>query len=85
VNQLVVLETLQATRDPDIFALGDCSAFPRREGRLPGRLRRRRAHQQASHLARTIEGRLRESRRVRSATAISARWCPSANTAPSDR
>jgi NADH dehydrogenase len=59
LNQLVVLETLQATRDPDIFALGDCSAFPHREGHLPVPPAAQAAHQQASHLARTIEGRLR--------------------------
>jgi NADH dehydrogenase len=60
LNQLVVHETLQTTRDPDIFALGDCSAFPRREGHLPVPPAAQAAHQQASHLARTIEGRLQE-------------------------
>src|SRR6266704_5362500 len=34
LNQLVILPTLQTTRDPDIFALGDCSVLPR-EGRMP--------------------------------------------------
>ncbi len=33
LNQLVILPTLQTTRDPDIFALGDCSVLPR-EGRM---------------------------------------------------
>ena len=28
INQIVVLPTLQATRDADIFALGDCAACP---------------------------------------------------------
>ncbi|MFY8124763.1 MAG: NAD(P)/FAD-dependent oxidoreductase, partial [Hydrogenophaga sp.] len=28
INQLVVHDTLQTTRDPDIFALGDCAACP---------------------------------------------------------
>src|SRR3712207_5761606 len=28
-NQLVVLPTLQTTRDPDIFAIGDCALCPR--------------------------------------------------------
>jgi len=28
LNQLAVTETLQTTRDPDIFALGDCAACP---------------------------------------------------------
>src|SRR5271169_2639126 len=30
INQLVVEPTLQTTRDPDIFAIGDCAACPRR-------------------------------------------------------
>src|SRR5262249_11179463 len=28
INQLVVEQTLQTTRDPDIFAIGDCAACP---------------------------------------------------------
>ena len=28
INQLAVLETLQTTRDPDIFAMGDCASCP---------------------------------------------------------
>ncbi len=58
VNQLVVTQSLQTTRDPDIFALGDCAACPWVDGKLvPPRAQS--AHQQASHLVRTIEGRLR--------------------------
>ena len=30
INQLVVEPTLRTTRDPDIFAIGDCAACPRR-------------------------------------------------------
>jgi len=58
LNQLVVLPTLQTTRDPDVFALGDCAACPwdGHEGNVPPRAQA--AHQQASHLARTIERRL---------------------------
>jgi NADH dehydrogenase len=57
VNQLVVMQTLQATRDPDIFALGDCAACPWVDGRLvPPRAQS--AHQQASHLG-ARRGRLR--------------------------
>jgi NADH dehydrogenase len=57
INQLVALPTLQATRDADIFALGDCAAVPWREGRLvPPRAQA--AHQQASHLVKTLRGRL---------------------------
>src|SRR4029453_17847016 len=48
LNQLVVLATLQTTRDPDIFALGDCAACPweGRKGNVPPRAQV--AHQQAS-------------------------------------
>jgi NADH dehydrogenase len=60
VNQLVVLPTLQTTRDPDIFALGDCAAC-QWEGKPEGTLvppRAQAAHQQASHLVRQVEARL---------------------------
>ena len=32
INQLVVEPTLQTTRDPDIYAIGDCASCPRPEG-----------------------------------------------------
>jgi len=58
LNQLVVQATLQTTRDPDVFAIGDCAACPWQEGKLvPPRAQA--AHQQASHLVRTLSGRLR--------------------------
>lgn len=58
INQLVVHDTLQSTRDPDIFALGDCAACP-----WPGNQRgvpptAQAAHQQATHLARMLTRRL---------------------------
>src|SRR5262245_24399181 len=58
LNQLVVLPTLQTTRAPDVFALGDCAACPwdGHQGNVPPRAQA--AHQQASHLVRTIERRL---------------------------
>jgi NADH dehydrogenase len=57
LNQLVVLPTLQATRDPDVFALGDCAAAPWTADRaVPPRAQA--AHQQASHLVKTIARRL---------------------------
>ena len=34
INQLVVEPTLQTTRDPDIYAIGDCASCPRPEGGL---------------------------------------------------
>ena len=58
-NQLVVLPTLQTTRDPLIFALGDCAACPwpqANEGKggiVPPRAQA--AHQQASHLFKQIQ------------------------------
>ncbi|WP_322067078.1 MULTISPECIES: NAD(P)/FAD-dependent oxidoreductase [Burkholderia] len=50
INQLVVGATLQTTRDPDIFAFGDCAACPcsGTDGNVPPRAQA--AHQQAAHL-----------------------------------
>ena len=59
-HQLVVTATLQTTRDPDIFAFGDCAAAPWL-GHPPGTTlppRAQVAHQQATLLARTIAARL---------------------------
>jgi NADH dehydrogenase len=58
LNQLVVQPTLQTTRDPDVFALGDCAscAWPEKSSTVPPRAQA--AHQQASHLARTLRDRL---------------------------
>jgi NADH dehydrogenase len=53
INQLVVRPTLQTTRDDAIFALGDCAAAPWLEQRnVPPRAQA--AHQQASHLVKTV-------------------------------
>jgi NADH dehydrogenase len=57
-NQIVVLPTLQTTRDPAIFAIGDCAACAWPEandgkgGWVPPRAQA--AHQQASHVAAQI-------------------------------
>jgi NADH dehydrogenase len=59
INQLVVEPTLQTTRDPAIFAIGDCAACPRPGTSAPVPPRAQAAHQEASHLARQIERRLR--------------------------
>lgn len=57
VNQLVVKPTLETTRDANVFALGDCAACPWKDGKfLPPRAQT--AHQQASHMVRTIKRRL---------------------------
>ena len=57
-NQLIVHQTLQTTRDPDIFAIGDCACCP-----WPGHApcvpaRAQAAHQQASHLVKSFRRRL---------------------------
>jgi NADH dehydrogenase len=60
LNQLVVRETLQTTRDAEIFAMGDCACCP-----WPGHdapcvpARAQAAHQQASHLNRGLARRIR--------------------------
>lgn len=59
VNQMMVRETLETTRDENIFALGDCAACPwmgRAESVPP---RAQAAHQQASLLAKSLKRRLR--------------------------
>lgn len=57
-NQLLVEPTLQTTRDPDIYAFGDCAACPMDDGELvPPRAQA--AHQQASLLSKSIRRRLR--------------------------
>lgn len=58
INRLVVRDTLQTTRDDDIFAIGDCASFS-----LPvdGKLappRAQTAHQMASLLMRAVHARL---------------------------
>ncbi len=56
-GQLVVDETLATTRDPDIFAIGDCAACRLSDTELvPPRAQA--AHQQARVLAKTIERRI---------------------------
>jgi NADH:ubiquinone reductase (H+-translocating) len=50
IGQLVVTQTLQTTRDPDIFAIGDCAACPMPGGAGDVPPRAQAAHQEASHL-----------------------------------
>jgi len=59
INQLVVEPTLRTTRDPDIFAIGDCAACPRQGEPTPVPRRAQAAHQEAAHMVRQIERRLR--------------------------
>jgi NADH dehydrogenase len=59
INQLLVLPTLQTTRDPHIFAMGDCAAcpWPQAPGGQGGLVppRAQAAHQQANHLFQQIQ------------------------------
>jgi NADH dehydrogenase len=59
INQLVVESTLQTTRDPAVFAIGDCAACPRPGATSPVPPRAQAAHQEAAHMLRQIERRLR--------------------------
>jgi NADH dehydrogenase len=58
INQLGVLATLQTTRDPNIFAIGDCASCPweGRDTTVPPRAQA--AHQQASHMVKQMKRRL---------------------------
>ncbi len=55
INQLVTYRTMQTTRDPSIFAIGDCAAIPQAEGEPPVPPRAQAAHQEAQTLARSLE------------------------------
>jgi NADH dehydrogenase len=57
-NQLVVLPTLQTTRDPDVFAIGDCAGCPRPGHATPVPPRAQAAHQQALHLVKQLARRV---------------------------
>src|SRR5437899_132736 len=60
-HQLVVGKSLQTTRDPDIFAIGDCAAAPWPESDRDGAIlppRAQVARQQASLLVKSIKARL---------------------------
>jgi len=59
IGQLVVTPTLRTTRDPDIFAIGDCAACPQPGGAGDVPLRAQAAHQEASHLVKQLPRRLR--------------------------
>ncbi|GAB3554478.1 NAD(P)/FAD-dependent oxidoreductase [Noviherbaspirillum agri] len=54
INQLVVQRTMQTTREPSIFAIGDCSACPQEAGKLNVPPRAQSAHQQATTLAKSL-------------------------------
>ncbi len=59
INQLVVKDTLQATRDDDIFVIGDCAACEQPDGKMvPPRAQS--AHQMASHCFSNIVAKLNQ-------------------------
>jgi NADH dehydrogenase len=60
INQLVVKQTLQTTRDENIFALGDCAQcdWPEMHSYVPPRAQS--AHQMASLLVKTVCARLQD-------------------------
>lgn len=58
INQLAVTQTLQTTRDPDIFAIGDCAACPRPGFPDPVPPRAQAAHQEAEHMVHQMRRRL---------------------------
>ncbi|HUA81067.1 MAG TPA: NAD(P)/FAD-dependent oxidoreductase [Dyella sp.] len=60
INQLVVNATLQTTKDPAIFAMGDCAACPRSGTSALVPPRAQAAHQEAAHMMHQIERRLRK-------------------------
>jgi NADH dehydrogenase len=59
INQLVVEQTLETTRDPAVFPIGDCAACPRPGSPTPVPPRAQAAHQEALHMVRQIKRRLR--------------------------
>jgi NADH:ubiquinone reductase (H+-translocating) len=60
INQLVVAETLQVTRDPDIYAIGDCAACPWPEKNTNVPPRAQSAHQMADLVFQNILRRLKK-------------------------
>ena len=58
INQLVVEPTLRTTRDPDVFAIGDCCSCPRPSEATPVPPRAQATHQMADHMVLQINRRL---------------------------
>jgi NADH dehydrogenase len=57
-NQLVVIDTLLTTRDPNVYAIGDCAYLMRHDQPTPVPPRAQAAHQQAAHLNKQLPRRL---------------------------
>jgi NADH dehydrogenase len=58
INRLVVGDTLQTTRDDNIFAIGDCASCTLPGADMPLPPRAQTAHQQASLMVKSIKARL---------------------------
>jgi NADH dehydrogenase len=58
INQLVVKETLETTRDANVFAIGDCASCPQPGKATPVPPRAQAAHQMAEHMVLQIRRRL---------------------------
>ncbi|MGZ5889470.1 MAG: NAD(P)/FAD-dependent oxidoreductase [Hyphomicrobium sp.] len=58
-GRLVITETLQTTRDPDVFAFGDCAYLVPKGANAPIPPRAQAAHQEASHLYVELQRRLK--------------------------
>ncbi|MGZ5919662.1 MAG: NAD(P)/FAD-dependent oxidoreductase [Hyphomicrobium sp.] len=58
-GRLVITETLQTTRDPDVFAFGDCAYLVPKGADAPIPPRAQAAHQEASHLYVELQRRLK--------------------------
>lgn len=58
-TQLVVKPTLETTRDPDVFAFGDCAYLVPPGETYPIPPRAQAAHQEASHLVKQMKARLK--------------------------
>lgn len=56
LNQLLVKQTLQTTKDENIFAMGDCASCPRDDTGLTVPPRAQAASQQATTLAKSLAG-----------------------------
>src|SRR6476660_5063645 len=60
INRLVVRDTLQTTRDDNIFAIGDCACYVLPEEGKPTPPRAQTAHQMASLVEKAVSARLKE-------------------------
>lgn len=60
INRLVVRDTLQTTRDDDIFAIGDCACYVLPDEGTPTPPRAQTAHQMASLVEKAIRARLKK-------------------------